>query len=211
MTITTRTGNLTLQVPDLERIPMPKTRAAVELALELNEKLRNALAKRQELDDRLIVAENAERVRMGEAYAAGEYEDPDNMGDEVAELRTKLAKVQTRIDGLEAGKVPAANAVRDAVAEESGAWAKIARQDAAKALTKLTTAVRMAEDAKLQLDATVGILGTLRAFNAEREAGGIGQLVHHIKAYGYVFSVAPGIEALREGIGQAAAELKELA
>jgi hypothetical protein len=210
MTIKKTLGSLTIQTPDLSDIPVPRTAGLIARGIEVVDGQRAAMRERGQLEDALLAAENGERQSMGDAYGAGNFEDPEDMGEAVADLRKQIARIQARIDAFEAAKVPLPMQIREAVAAESPAWAEHARRNAGKALAKLTTAARQAEDARNELASSIGVLGTLRGFASEVEAGGLGQLRQHVKPNGYTFSLEAGIPALREAVALATEELAEL-
>jgi hypothetical protein len=208
--INLKLGSLTIQVPAFDLIPVPKTRAALEQGIELTEAKKQTERDIREVDTALLNAKNSERIRLGDAYAAGNYEDPEDMGEEVAALEHKLKLLRSRLRAFAVAEVKVATTIREAIAEEAELWAKSARREAQKVLTQLTTAARMASDAQAGLEASLGMLGGLQRFALEREAGGAGNLARQYKPYGYYFDLEPAVKGLRESIGKATSELRDL-
>lgn len=178
------------------RIPTPKVRAAFEHALKLKATLGEAMRERDAAAAAVTNVANAERIRLGDLYDADPDYHDDNLGEAVEEAQRQKRKSQERVDALVLAEQKAVVALREAITDERDLWQTIARADAKKALTKLATAVRMAEGARDDLAATLGVLRILET---------PGQLTPTLVPGGY--DLAPPIGGLREALAKATHEL----
>lgn len=208
--ITTRIDGITVNLPDPESIPVPETRKALEHALVIVAARQKAQRDRDSADDAVRDAGNVDRARLGEQYFADPDHHDANPSAAVEAARKELDDAQGRLNGLLDAERLSLIALREAMNAEGDAWAKIARTDAAKAVTKLNTAAKMAGQARAELESTIGVLGLLRSRELVRAEGGEGLLSVMPKANGYAFELNPAVEGLHTALVSATNELSDL-
>ena len=187
-----------IAMPDPERIPVKRTRDALEHCIELRGRIAEAFRARDSARAAVNAVENAERVRLGDLYFENADHHDEHLGEAVEAAERAARDAQSHLSGLTRAEGKALAALRHALTAEADAWAVIARQDAKKALTKLATAVRMSEAARDDLDATLGVLRMLEQ---------TGQIKVEARRGSYEFSLNPGVTGLRDALAKAAAEL----
>lgn len=196
-------GNTQINLPDFDRIPVPKTKAALQKAEDLRRALAQARLDQEAATAARFASYGADQERLGRLFAA----DPaaaDVIPTEIQDATANAEKAAlSRTGGLEAACVTAVAELRAAIEEEREVWKKIAVANASKGLTKLTTATRMAEAARQELLDSIGILGMFAGYSGASIA--VAQ-----SAGGHTFDINPGIEHLRDAIVEASRELGEL-
>ncbi len=123
----------------------------------------------------------------------------------VADAKKEAEEAQADLTALIAVESAIAGALHAAIAADESAWTASAHADAKKALTKLTTAARMAQDAADALYSSVGVLGLYR----RRETGERPLAIVHSKG-SYFFDLNAGLEGIRTAIGKASSEVERL-
>ncbi len=190
-----------VNLPDPEQIPVPKTRAALEALVAARTARVQATRERDRASEVARDVDNGARLEsLVEALEAGE--DVADPSGEIATARKRaqdaqqMLEARTQIEGRRVADL------RAAVAEEADVWAITSREAARKAVTKLTTAYKMAEQAKADLFESLGVLGMLEG----RHDGAVGLSVV-TRANGYGFPLEDGLEGLRDAVAEAVHEL----
>ena len=196
-----RIGSENVNLPDPESIPTPATRAALERALAAKKATAEAKEASGAADAEERRARNDETGRRARALVAGV--DPGESPIAAAEAAAKEARAHVQAC-LEVENF-IAREVRAAVVADKEAWSASAVSETQKALLKLTTAIRMATEARDSLRDNLGMLGMYQLF--ERNGGGHLSLV--VGAYTSTFDVGAGLEMLREGLSKASRELEQ--
>lgn len=196
-------GHTIINLPELDQIPVPKTRAALEKALEIH-----ALAVRAEQDhyaasDARMNAFAKDQERLGRIFADNPTATEVNPNELQDVAQRAEAEAMSRRAGLETAELHAVQELRTAIDAEADVWAKISAANARKGLTKLTTATKLAEAARAELADSIGVLGLLAG-----ETGSTGIAVAQ-NAGGHTFDINPAIDHLRNAIVEASRELEE--
>lgn len=200
----TQIGHENVAMPDLELIPIGAVRDAVIHIIAVREELTKASRAMLAADEAERIVREAEILRQGDMLAAdptAEIDDPTGEVDKAA----KAARVaRARVEALQRAGDLAVASLRATITGRRAAWAKKATSAASKALADLTTSIRLADEAREKLYASVGVLGMLRGF-ADSPSGAPIAIQH--RAYGYTFAVDAGMESLREALKLASDEL----
>lgn len=199
--INARIADRHIILPSPERIPVPRTRDALERALAAKKKTAEAFRERDAADAAARGAANVERARLSERYADDDDVDVDDdeLGEVVFEARRQAEKAQLKLTARLDRERAAYGALVEAITAERDAWATIARADAKKALTRLATAVRMAEGARDDLEATLGVLRTVET---------PGKLTPSLVPDSYTIPIVSGVTGLRDALAKATHELE---
>lgn len=174
---------------------------AVEKAARLNEAKRNGTRARDEADRTLRGARHNETARRAKAYAETGFFGDDESPIDAAEASAEQA--QRDLEALRAAEQIAGRELSAAISATSEAWAKSSRADAKKALVKLTTVLRMGEEAAAALRDSIGTLNMLQ----ERQDGS-GTLSVQFSKRSHIFSLDAAIEGLRQAVADASAEIE---
>lgn len=180
--------------------------------------VREAFEKLEKLDDARVKAwaevEVATSTRMN-AQAADEARlatiygtDPGASDVNPTQLHDDAVKTEAaafaRVRGLDEACRRAVVDVRAAIDTDRDVWAKSSAANAAKGITKLTTALKLAETAQAELRDSIGVLGMLRGINGhEGIAVAIGPGSHY-------FDLNDAVTSLRNAVVEASRELGEL-
>lgn len=174
---------------------------AVEKASRLHEAKRNGTRARDEADRALRGARHNETTRRAKSYAEtgsfGDEESPIDAAEAAAE------QAQRDLEALVAAEQIAGRELNAAIAAASEPWAKSSRADAKKALVKLTTVLRMGEEAAAALRDSIGTLNMLH----DRQDGS-GTLSVQFSKQSHIFSMDAAIEGLRQAVADASAEIE---
>lgn len=198
--INQRIAEVTINLPELADIPVPKTRAALEAALAAVEARRTAWMDRDRTQDAARDAGNAARLTtLADALEQGE-EVIDPSGD-LARAQKAAADTQAVLSARIEIERRSLVRLREAVAEEADQWAAIARHDGAQAIRKLTTAHAMATQARTDLFNSLGVSAMLENRGQQQIA-----LAVMSQPNGYTFPLEEALEALRDAVGAAASE-----
>lgn len=194
----TRLVHAQINLPDVG-IP-PKT-GAVLGKLEKYRSDREAAF--QALDDAERILQHARDVeasRRATAYVEGiDAASADPVGDAEA----AVAKAQGDADMIRAAEHMLLAELEAAVDADAKTWTTTSRNSSQKALAKLVTALRMAEEARAVLYDGLGILNM---FQAREEHGG--GLVMRFERGAFFFALDAGLEGIRQGVAEASSELK---
>lgn len=204
--LNTHIAGISIVMPEPERIPVPKTRKAVERGVKAARRAEAASRDAHEASELKRRAAELAQLKM----AAILDEDPD------AELTDPDALIRSAEEGerrafaewraRSAHEQRQVGVIREAVLDERAEWAKLAVADASTALATLGLALDTAREAREALYASVGVAGMLARLDAEPMA----PLAIQHKAYGYTFDINPAIEGLEEALRNAADELDEI-
>ncbi|MFS0794589.1 hypothetical protein [Microbacterium sp. 1P10AE] len=204
--LNTHIAGVTIVVPDPERIPVPKTRKAIERGVKAARRAEAAGRDAQEASRLRHEAAELARLKTAailDADPDAELGDPDELIRR-AEAHEKRAfaewNARTLFEQRQVG------AIREAVLDERAAWAKHAVADASTALATLALALDTAREAREALYASVGVAGMLTRLAVDPSA----PIAIQHKAYGYTFDINPAIEGLEEALRNAADELDEI-
>lgn len=185
-----------VNLPD--KLPTPRTHAAVERAVDIVRQTHAASSARDKAERAAHEAKALEPTRRGRAIAEGvdPGESPVAAAEEAAELAQAdiLAFIQAQsfiFDEL-----------RTAVIEEREGWTAHAATEGDKAIIKLTTALRMAQEAREELYYQIGVLGMYDR--------GVDKLSLFHPRESSMFDIDAGIEGLRAGLSGATRELSKL-
>jgi hypothetical protein len=185
-----------VNLPTVEKIPTPRTRAALEACHDILARRNDAQRDRGAAYNELRRVESDEKNRRARAILEG-----------VAAGESPIeAAEQLNLDATLAAEGVRLRELRRAVNDDRDAWSATAAAEGQKALLKLTTAVRMAAEARDELNDSIGILGMHRQF----EQNGGGRLALQHPRDSSQFDIGAGIESLREGLGKASRELDHL-
>lgn len=174
--------------------------AAYDKALRLSDAKRQGSRARDEADRALRDARHNETSRRARAYAeTGSFGDDESPID-AAEAAHEQA--QRDLEALVAAEQIAGRELNESITAVSEAWAKSSRADAKKALVKLATVLRMAEETAVALRDSIGTLNMLH----ERQSGS-GTLSTQFYKGSHVFALDAAVEGVRQAIAEASAEL----
>ncbi|MGW4927977.1 hypothetical protein ACWEOH_02395 [Agromyces sp. NPDC004153] len=179
-----------------------KTAAALKAAHALQERTAAIWAERARLDHAVAQAEVDEVARRARALAAGE-ELADT--SPVAELRAQREVAVANVAAIDQAQPVVIAALRQAVADDREVWSLSAAAKAEAGLKTAVTALRMAEQASVELNAGLGVLHMY----AEHDAGG-SQLAVAVGRDSYTFDLSVALQSLREAVGKARDELDRL-
>jgi hypothetical protein len=196
-----RIANENVSLPAIEKIPTPRTRTALEKATAIVAARHEAFRQRDFTSNEARRLKAAEPIRRGRAL----FEGVDAAESPVAAAEAAAEEAQLELDAATAAETFALRELRAAVAADREAWSATAAAATQKALLKLTTAVRMASDARDELRDQIGILGMHRLH--EQNGGGPLALQHPRGSSS--FDINAGIEALRTGLSIATHELAQ--
>lgn len=204
--LNTHIAGISIVIPEPDRIPVPKTRKAVERAVKA---ARRAEAAGREAQEAARLRHEASEIAQLKTAAILE-DDPDaDIGDPDALIREAEAQERRAFAEWNARilfEQRQVGAVREAVLDERTAWVKQAVRDADTALATLGLALDNAKEAREALYASVGVAGMLTRLEVDPSA----PLAIQHKPYGYTFDINPAIEGLEEALRNAADELDEI-
>lgn len=188
------------------QIDHPDIQAALDKLEALSEARREAFKVRDNSSAALAKAMTNEADDIARAMFDDLSFVPEGVAETTLEAQTVARTAQTRLDGIVRARKLAVDELEAAVAEHGAKWGKNAHAQAAKAVLTLTTALSMAEAAKAELDAAVGVLVLLK----RREVGDEPNLNLAIGAGRHALPLEQAIDPLREAVVAASREVDRL-
>lgn len=187
-------------------IAQPEIQAALDKLEALSEARREAFTVRDNASAALAKAMTNEADDIAQAMFDDLSFVPEGVAESTLEAQAVARTAQTRLDGIVRARRLAADDLEAVVAEHGATWGKKAHAQAARAVLTLTTALNMAESAKTELDAAVGVLVLLK----RREAGDEPHLNLAIGAGRHALPLELAIEPLRDAVVEASREVEGL-
>lgn len=188
------------------QIDQPDIQAALDKLEALSEARREAFKVRDNSSAALAKAMTNEADDIAQAMFDDLSFVPEGVAETTLEAQSVARTAQTRLDGIVRARRLAVDELEAAVAEHGAKWSKKAHAQAAKAVLTLTTALSMAEAAKAELDAALGVLVLLK----RREVGDEPNLNLAIGAGRHALPLERAIEPLREAVVAASREVDGL-
>ena len=202
--LTSQMGTTNLVLPDLALITVEPIRDAVIHFLAVREAYVEAVAAMQAADEVERLARETVAIRHGEILELDPTAVLDDPAGEIDAAEKDARNARARVNALANAGDRAARRLRETIAAKSGSWGKKSASAATKALADLTSAIRVADEAREKLYASVGVLGLLRAFSESPTGAPIA--IQH-KPHGYTFAIEAGMESLRDALSLASDEL----
>ncbi|MGJ0389034.1 hypothetical protein [Microbacterium sp. CGR1] len=188
------------------QITQPDIAAALDKLEALGEARREAFVIRDGSSAELAKAMTNEADDIAQAMFDDLSFVPDGVAESTLEAQAVARMAQTRLDGIVRARRLAVSELEAAVEAHGAKWGKSMREQAARAVLTLTTALDMATTAKAELDAAVGVLVLLK----RREAGDEPNLNLAIGAGRHALPLEQAIEPLREAVVAASREVEGL-
>lgn len=187
-------------------IDQPDIAAALDKLDALSEARREAFAVRDNASAALAKAMTHEADDIAKAMLDDLSFVPEGVAETTLEAQAVARTAQTRLDGIVRARRLAVDELEAAVEANAGKWSKKVHAQAARAVLTLTTALNMAESAKADLDAAVGVLVLLK----RREDGDEPHLNLAIGAGRHALPLEQALEPLREAVVAASREVDGL-
>lgn len=187
-------------------IDQPDIQAALDKLEALSEARRDAFKVRDSASAALARTMTNEAEDIAKAMLDDLSFVPEGVAEATLEAQTVARTAQTRLDGIVRARRLATDELELAVEAHGAKWGKKAHEQAAKAVLTLTTALSMAEKAKGELDAAVGVLVLLK----RREDGDQPNLNLAIGAGRHALPLELALEPLRQAVVEASREVEAL-
>lgn len=188
------------------QIDQPEIAEALDKLEALSEARREAFTIRDNASAALAKAMTHEADDIAKAMLDDLSYVPEGVAETTLEAQTVARTAQTRLDGIVRARRLAVDELEAAVEANAGKWSKKVHAQAARAVLTLTTALSMAESAKAELDAAVGVLVLLK----RREVGDEPNLNLAIGGGRHALPLEQAIEPLREAVVAASREVDGL-